>query len=187
MMRFAAAAVVLCLSSTLLAGPLLALDARDGVVLPPSEARKLLHQCSRESPGKVDADWTPAPIQIRDLEARLPEALTSALQRRAEIGRKALAAMPAAQRTVRERRAQLDYRPSSFVRQYAGFVIAGRRVIYVNALPKISVENPNLPPVFQEDWRHVADIVCDGGIAFFGVEYDPATRRFDHFAFNGSV
>ena len=28
-------------------------------------------------------------------------------------------------------------------------------------------------------------MVCDGGPAFFGVEYDPKTKTFTHFAFNG--
>jgi len=30
-------------------------------------------------------------------------------------------------------------------------------------------------------------MVCDGGPAFFGVEYDVAARRFTHFGFNGSL
>jgi hypothetical protein len=30
-------------------------------------------------------------------------------------------------------------------------------------------------------------MVCDGGNAFFGVEYDPKTKAFTHLVFNGTA
>ena len=61
-------------------------------------------------------------------------------------------------------------------RQYAGITIAGSKRIYVNGFPS---------QMDSGDWRHRAMVVCDGGPAFFGVEYDPAERTFSGFAFNG--
>jgi len=73
--------------------------------------------------------------------------------------------------------------PGDYYRQYAGLVIAGRRVIYVNGVRSSAI--PEGPVPF--DWRTQAVQICDGGPITFGVEYDPATRRFSNFAFNGSV
>jgi hypothetical protein len=45
---------------------------------------------------------------------------------------------------------------------------------------------PNGPPGFRHfDWRRQIVAVCDGGPQFFGVEYDPDTKTFSHFEFNG--
>jgi hypothetical protein len=35
------------------------------------------------------------------------------------------------------------------------------------------------------DWPSEPVVVCDGGPAFFGVEYDPEKKTFTHFEFNG--
>ena len=75
----------------------------------------------------------------------------------------------------------------NYRRQYAGFVIKGRKIIYMNAFPHtLGDPEPNGPPGFRRfDWHRQVVGVCDGGPAFFGVEYDPATKRFSHFEFNG--
>jgi hypothetical protein len=75
------------------------------------------------------------------------------------------------------------------MRQYAGFIISGRKIIYVNAFPKGMIEEEArlLPGRPEFDWRHQAMRVCDGGHRFFGVEYDPATEKFSHFLFNGAI
>jgi hypothetical protein len=75
--------------------------------------------------------------------------------------------------------------PGDYYRQYAGFVIGGRRVIYVNGVADSAVRstNPNQP----FDWRTQAVQICDGGTVTFGVEYDPQTRQFSNFAFNGAL
>jgi hypothetical protein len=142
------------------------LDPRDGVVLPERAAKDLLHQCSRNAPQHVTGTWLPTSEQIREVEARLPGALGAIALRRGSQYRQ----------------------PKSFQRQYAGFLIDGGKIIYVNAFPDGAGDpNPNAPPGFDHfDWRQQAVIVCDGGPAFFGVEYDPAKKTLSHFEFNGS-
>ncbi|HEX3808104.1 MAG TPA: hypothetical protein VHW02_00260 [Rhizomicrobium sp.] len=142
------------------AGDLPPLKPQNGTVLAPDHARDVLHQCSRGVPPNVQGVWTPSAQQIRELEARLPGAL---LQEMAKRGHPAPPGSPA---------------PFEFGRQYAGFVTGGRRIVYVNAFP-LEVMNQ------EKDWRTRPAVVCDGGEAFFGVEYDPATKTFANFAFNG--
>jgi hypothetical protein len=61
-------------------------------------------------------------------------------------------------------------------RQYGGILISGRKLIYVNGFPGRTSDS---------DWRRHAMLVCDGGPAFFGAEYDPANRTFTGLEFNG--
>lgn len=152
-----AAALVVFLSATA-AGASSALDPMYGVVLPVTQAKALVRQCSRAGPRSVTGAWSPSPSQIRDLELRLPNAIS--------------------------KQRKHDGRSMDVVRQYAGFISSGRKIIYVNALPRRDTESqmPDEPP---EDWKHKALVMCDGGPQFFGVEYDPQTKAFSNFAFNG--
>jgi hypothetical protein len=134
---------------------------RLGVVLAPPASRDLLHQCSRQSPYDVNGDWTPSTAQIAELERRLPDALNTALSKR----------------STNNARAEV------IARQYAGFLIGGRKTIYVNAFTK----QETTAGAYPHDWRHSAVVVCDGGAVFFGVEYDPEKKTFANFAFNGAV
>jgi hypothetical protein len=136
------------------------LDPKLGYVMVPSHARDLLHQCSRTTvrPETVSDVWTPDASQIADLEARLPDAVM---------------------------RAQPDVH-AGVGRQYAGLVIAGRKLIYVNAFPAgdlgdIDKDRSHL----AYKATHQAMMVCDGGHDFFGVFYDPQSKTFSDFAFNG--
>ena len=143
------------------------LDSKDGVVFPELKARDLIPQCSRGAPGPVEGTWSPSSSQIAELEARLPESLDGVLAKRGEY----------------------QDRSRDFLRQYAGFIIHGRRIIYVNAFPRflLAVEKNSSAERHrpQPDWRSTVEGVCDGGPAFFGVEYDPDTKAFSHFEFNG--
>ena len=140
-------------------------DPKDGIVLPLDRATEVTNQCSRGSPGPVEGTWLPTAKEIRELEARLPQALDDALAKRG----------------------QFSERPRNPGRQYAGLKIAGRKVIYVNGFPlaMFETEARYTPGVSRDDWKERAVMVCDGGPAFFGVEYDPKTRSFSHFQFNG--
>lgn len=161
-MRLAAAFWIAVL---LLAAPAMALqtlDPDDGAILPPEAARDVLNQCSRDVPHPVQGTWQPDKNQIAALEAGLPKALDDAMAKRGE---------------------HLD-RTKTFLRQYAGFIVGGRKIIYMNAFPS-SVPGDQQSSALS--WRYRAEIVCDGGSAFFGVEYDPAKDSFANFAFNGSV
>ena len=68
--------------------------------------------------------------------------------------------------------------PGAYYRQYGGLIVGGRRIIYVNG-----ARNAVVPP----NWRMGAISICDGGALAFGVEYDPASGAFTHFAFNGHL
>jgi hypothetical protein len=104
----------------------------------------------------------PGPGDIAALEAALP----AALQKQASTNREA---------------AGEDFSgvATKWNRQYVGLVRGGRRYIYGNFIPR------NDRPPDEFDWRRTVTMVCDGGPAFFGLEWDVAGRRFTHFAFNG--
>jgi len=128
----------------------------DAAILPASQAKSLTSQCSRGVPAKGEGTWQPSWADITAMESALRVAL-KAEPRAPE--RKGLRA------------------PEGWRRQYVGVVRGGRRFIYGNYLP---------PDDWMGDrWRSQAVIVCDGGAAFFGAEYDVAGRRISHLAFNG--
>lgn len=134
------------------------LDAKAGYVMAPEHARDLLRQCSRATPQGVTGTWQPAAAQIADLEARLPDAVAQV---------------------------QPDVH-GAFARQYAGYVIGGKKLIYVNAFPRNTLGDFDKDPAtWNAKVTHQAMMVCDGGHDFFGVLYDPATKTFSQFAFNG--
>jgi hypothetical protein len=63
-------------------------------------------------------------------------------------------------------------------RQYMGIISAGKKLIYLNAL---------LADQSDLDWKTTAIIVCDGGDAFWGVEFDPTDNSFHNIEFNGEA
>jgi len=62
--------------------------------------------------------------------------------------------------------------------QYGALERGGKRFIYVNALP-ISTEDA------RQAWRRGAEVVCDGGPQFWGVEWDVRAKKFQNAGFNG--
>jgi hypothetical protein len=163
-MRAAATVVLLLASSIAHAAGLLLLDPAKGVIFPAAHAQDLLRQCSRDVPSSVSGAWTPDERQIRALEAKLPDALA---------------------RTSGGPYVKLD----TTIRQYAGIIVKGRKVIYVNAFPSSLLDEEahdqsftHIPP---HDWHSIAVIICDGGAEFFGAEFDPVTGNFSDFSFNG--
>jgi hypothetical protein len=138
-------------------------SAETRTVLTGEAARALARQCSRISPEPVEDVWTPSDAEIARLEDDLILRVARELEARGE-----------------------NPSPGGYYRQYAGFVIAGQRIIYVNGVDESAIERaPNASRPF--DWRTQAVQICDGGAITFGVEYDPATGQFSNFAFNGSV
>jgi hypothetical protein len=120
-------------------------------------AEQVFRQCSRGAPEFVAADFEPDAGSIRDLEAKLPAALTAAGNR-------------------------LDYRGAgapldldAYYREYAAYLSAGRRKIYGNFAPLGIGAGDRRGPV----------MICDGGPAFFGVEYDVERGEITGLAFNG--
>ena len=142
--------------------------AETHTVLSGEAATRLSRQCSRASPGPIDGVWMPTDAQITELEI----ALRSLLAQRLEA-------------------AGLRSSPNDYYRQYAGFVIGGRPIIYVNGLDYtlISEERDARRAIRTPgySWRTHSVDICDGGPITFGVEYDTTTRTFANFAFNGTV
>lgn len=130
------------------------------VVLEGEEALALANQCSRVSPGPVTGQWVPSEGEIEAMESAL---ILQVAQHMEQAG--------------------LEPTPGDYHRQYAGFIIDGRNIIYANGVDEDAIRRD----VREDfDWRTQAIRICDGGTITFGVEYDPATRQFANFAFNGS-
>ena len=62
--------------------------------------------------------------------------------------------------------------------QYGALERGGKRLIYVNALPLDTTDN-------RKVWRRGAEVVCDGGAQFWGVEWDVRAKAFQNAGFNG--
>jgi hypothetical protein len=130
-------------------------------ILTGDAARMLARQCSRISPGPVEEVWTPTDAEVDALENDLLLLVARGLEGAGQ-----------------------SPSPGGYYRQYAGFVIGRKRVIYVNGVDETAIQRaPN--PDHPFDWRTQAVQICDGGAITFGAEYDPATRQFANFAFNG--
>ena len=84
-------------------------------------------------------------------------------------------ALPAALRAEQPNEDWSDV-PSGYLRHYVGIVRGGRRFIYGSFAP--------YDPLLAGPDVHM---VCDGGPAFFGAEYDVERAVFKHLAFNGSA
>jgi hypothetical protein len=63
-----------------------------------------------------------------------------------------------------------------YARQYIGFVRDGTNLIYGNFFPNTVRGSPR---------SDRAAVICDGGSAFWGIVYDPASGRFTELEFNG--
>jgi hypothetical protein len=141
------------------------LDPDKGVLFPADKANMFARTCSRSGPGPISGTWLPSASEINELEERLPDS----------FGRH----VPP----------DIHLHASDYYRQYGGLEIAGRKVIYVNALANVA--DASQFPIGsrmreREDWRTGIQVVCDDGVNF-GAEYDPMTRRFDHFEFDGCM
>jgi len=132
----------------------------DAAILPGSMARSLLGQCSRATPPLGESTWQPGEADILALEAALPAALRA--------------------QPPRSGASDLARAPQGWRRQYVGIVRGGRRFVYGSFFPADSARHGA-----PDQWRRETLIVCDGGPAFFGVEYDVEGRRVTHLAYNG--
>lgn len=137
----------------------LAASGGEGVVLSLNEGPNLLDQC-RETPDAT-AFWLPDSAQISELDNGFDAAAAAALAKRGE-------------------------RPSErgYNRQYIGVVAGGKKRIYVNAFFR-DFDLADATSPLKDYWRTHAIQICDGGSYYFGAVYDPATKTFSDFAFNG--
>jgi hypothetical protein len=146
--------------------PVVQLDPAKGAILPLGKAERLGKQCSRPSPGPVTGTWSPSKAMIADLEFALGEQIERELKAIPKEGPK----------------------PQDYYRQYAGLLIGGKQVIYVNGVQGSVVERDEGAGRPKRGlWTNEPIMICDGGMVTFGVEYDPATKAFGNFAFNGRL
>jgi hypothetical protein len=134
-------------------------DASDllWTILAGKEVERLRYPCSRSFPDGLDGTWTPTAADVGKAESRLGDAIDAAF-RRLPIGIEA-------------------WRPPRYMRQYAGFLRNGRKVLYVNGT-FVRATRP---------WRTVAARMCDGATKSFGAVFDFDRDAFDSFEFNGGI
>ena len=123
-------------------------------VLLPQNGKSVLQLCSRRGP-KVDGSWKATEQDIALLESNL--AHISSLRSAGSLKGARIA------------------HPENCYRQYIPVMVAGRKLIYVNALCDIEVPG----------WRTHFVTICDGGESAWGVLYDPTTREFSDLEVNG--
>ena len=163
--RLAGLVLMLCMASGTLAS-----EGVEGIVLSPQEALKTARQCSRLSPTPVTGTWTPSGNEIKALESALPVYFRAqALEWNGFLTKQRIDPRDGDKLLARYRR------------QYAGLILGNRKIIYLNAFMSNTFADERF------EWRNKAMSVCDGGAIAFGVEFDPATKRFDHFSFNGML
>ena len=85
--------------------------ASNSVALPDHEARKLLKQCSRESPRGVDGFWQLPSKTVKDID----QSIGRVTELRTALGK-------------------IISEPSKYNRQYAGVKIGDRKLVYINAV-----------------------------------------------------
>ena len=122
-------------------------------------------QCSRPSPGPVEDSWQPTEGDIQEILGSLRDLLKHEIE-------KYDAAFSAYDISV-------EAEASDYSFQFVGLVIEDEKVIYVNG-----VQTPFLGVTRSGDITELVS-VCDGGSAFFGVEYVVSEKKFRNFHFNG--
>jgi len=124
-------------------------------LLPASEVKTVANQCSRPSPSKFTDTWQPSKEELKEMESRFAEIRKLTVQECCVTGARITD-------------------PEKYYMQYAGIVLDGKKLIYINAIP-------GEPGDF---WKEQAVVICDGGNAW-GVLYDPKTKKFYSLAING--
>jgi hypothetical protein len=126
-------------------------------VLGPDQGEVVAEQCSRPNPPRHESSWMPTSEDVRQLEQDLP-----ALQAQVPAAWQGSAPVGDAK---------------AYARQYSGILAQGRRLIYVNAFREAMA---------NKEWQQYAIVVCDGGSGAWGAVYDPVSRQFSEFSFNGA-
>jgi hypothetical protein len=130
-----------------------------GVITTPVLLDQELHQCSRMTPA---GDATPALLSQPDLK-EFESGVTAYV-----------ASHPPARTNDRVEELGLYHR------RYAGLNRNGHRRMYVSFI------TADLSGA-RSDWRAPNFGACDGGVNFFGVEYDLDAHEFTHIAYNGAL
>jgi hypothetical protein len=140
-------------------------------VLTGKEGELLLQQCSRATPGKGEGTFQPDAADIAAMKAQLPRALAERGAYPPNVGMRAV---------PEPGRPDFAHAPQGWKRQFTGVLRGGKRYIYGNYFPASA-----FPEGARLDLASSPFVVCDGGAAFFGVEWDVDAKKFTHVAFNG--
>jgi hypothetical protein len=143
------------------------LNPETAIILPEDKAWASATQCSRPVPHAVKGVWTPDRETVVRLEKALALALVDALRR---------APIPESRR----------YPPTDYYRQYAGLVVNGKRIVYVNGFHRKYLARSTRGGRTLA-WQMTPINVCDGAEWFFGAEFDVAAERIENVHFNGNV
>jgi hypothetical protein len=128
-------------------------DSSRSAVLEGDQAAALHVQCARPSI-EVEGAWAPSPADIQAAESALEPVLAARLNQIPAFG--------------------LKLAPQAYYRQYAGLVVGGKRLVYVNGFYENYVRMAaNRQPDF---WRKERIDVCGGGALYFGATFDPNTK-----------
>ncbi len=133
------------------------IDPEQVAILPADQVGAVLHQCSRRVPPTGTGYWRPSPALIAEMESKVHEAVVT--------GRHP------------DQRTSATF-PRRYARQYVGYWRQGHRFLYGNYAPLFDDDNSRY-------WRAKAIIICDGGRAVFGAEYDVDAKDVSQIAFNG--
>jgi len=123
------------------------------VSLPLTAFANGLRVCPRDTPSGIVGYWRVTPKAMDLIDAELLKHM-----RKSGLGER------------------LPFSPRLYLRQYAGFVRDGMRLVYVNA---ILVEK-NSPMV--EEAQKSFPSSCSAISGFWGIQYDPKTKQFSGFA-----
>ena len=129
------------------------------VLLPESEAKDLINQCSRPSPSNFDKTWKPTEANVKTMESKFADVKKLKVEGCCLRG------------------ARIE-NPEHFYMQYVGIIIKGKKFIYINAFAGSE------PPKY---WKEKAVIVCDGGKGFWGILYNVEAGKFSELAVNGEA
>ena len=156
-------------------------------IVPAAHAASVLGQCSRPTPPPPDSFWTPTAADIAAVDRQLLAELRPAFWARWRDNYQSVNPP--------------ELRPPRYVRQYIGLAYGQRRVIYVNGfMPHMAISPDSAERAWYGEEGEGADsaaaalrerlgregyVVCDGGEWYFGIEYEPARRRFRNLEFNG--
>ena len=128
-------------------------------VMPENAAKQITeYLCSREGVASVDGGWKLDAAIVSRLERDLKQ-ISKLKSKDGMIG-------------VRIRH------PESYFRQYFGIIVAGRKLVFINAF----AEEGGNPPSF---WQDQLVSICDGGFGSWGVLYDPTEGTFSDLRTNG--
>ena len=128
----------------------------NSIIYDSTNGEKIIAQCSRDIPKNISHYWNITQFDIKRLENNFKRVLLLRSKFCCNIGYKVK-----------------HLKKYGF--QYTGVIIDQKKYIYLNAFT--SNDNPN--------WDNRPIVVCDGGMAYWGVLFNIEDLSFSELSFNG--